>query len=106
MIIFDQIKADREAGTQGDFSATKMVRVGHWVESYVSRGSETIAALSTTTPLGEQMEADARRIARVPQLEAAILALEAVLGELDKASCVERRGVAHLIRERIEEAAK
>ena len=73
---FEQLKADMEAGTQGD-----------WVKDSgeslkVRNGSGSIAMIMQTHLNGrrtsQEVSANARRIARVPQLERIALAAEAL----------------------------
>lgn len=85
MTLIEQIKRDREAGTPGPWG-----RRPHWADDdgreVFPRADEkppfgewTAIATVTAhddTDYGEKAEANARRIARVPQLEAALLAAE------------------------------
>jgi hypothetical protein len=86
MSIFDDIKKDRETGTPGLF------RTGdrHSDNSVYSQDGETLVAnthgsqrnFDRDQQLAEQ-DANARRIARVPQLEAIALAAEELAGHFE-----------------------
>ena len=78
---YEQLKADTEAGTQGD-----------WVKDSgeslkVRNGSGSIAMIMQTHLNGrrtsQEVSANARRIARVPQLERIALAAEALANTCD-----------------------
>lgn len=93
MSIIDDIKADREAGTGGDW---RRARVGHNTISETSVEGDRFVCTAGGYSDGHpdthlENEANARRIARVPKLEAIVLAadkvVEAALSEVD-AFCV------------------
>lgn len=65
--IFDQIKADREAGTPGDWSAIPM---------HISEDEPYVEAQEGWRIANASSDVNARRIARVPQLERIALAAE------------------------------
>jgi len=75
---YEQLKADMEAGTQGD-----------WVYSpwYMEEAPPAVKVIDWGLMCTTSNDIDARRIARVPQLERIALAAEAMskaLGQLDK----------------------
>lgn len=106
MSIIDDIKADREAGTGGDWVHDYETFDNGWTldtegeNTYTGIGPKcddqsktpiAIVAVESAWGLDELLNANARRIARVPQLEAIVLAadkvVEAALAEVD-AFCV------------------
>ena len=77
MIDIDELKRDRAAGTQGPWVHNVMCEdVGDPYLDYVSGNGRVVA--------GETTETDARRIARVPDLEAAYIALAARVKAADE----------------------
>ena len=77
----EQMKADREAGTQGEFHVSK-VRGGYAICD--DRGA-TVGAAHRMPPRYDNAEqsANADRFARVPTLEAEILRLREALAHID-----------------------
>ena len=82
--MIDAIKRDREAGTPGSWvagkSAFEVFNADHGSMNYeIASGYTLIAALYS-----DDIGPDARRIARIPQMEAALLAA------VELADCVEQ----------------
>ena len=75
MINLDQFMADREAGTDGPWGRD----AGH--NPVILRGVSFLAFANYET---EEGEANARRIARLPDLEAAFLEAMAIISAMDE----------------------
>jgi hypothetical protein len=90
--IVEQIKADREAGTQGDWSVHKTV-VGDAYIGVMKPGRESLEHVVTSVEAHANVKesalkrnlADARRIARVPEMENLIVAQAAEIERLRNA---------------------
>jgi hypothetical protein len=95
MSIFDQIKADREAGSGRDWKwhardpktgflsrQMRWLDVGAWL-SFASAPAFTVASDDNAEENHSEAQANMSRIARVPQLERIALAAEAVANELE-----------------------
>lgn len=94
MTLIDQIKQDREAGTDGpwlndDLLVYSLRPCKSWIgadswenswQAHITRDGQR------KTPLSE-VKANARRIARVPDMENALLAAEELAGFLESKSC-------------------
>lgn len=73
MINIEELKADRAAGTQGDWEWVEAYPNGFTTQWRVSPGVLTVDG-SDGTPGGDGIDrANASRIARLPQLEAAYI---------------------------------
>ena len=94
MTLFDQIKADREAGTPGPWSVSESpIGPRHWrirsdVETYKFDHRTMSQEIAITMPIygpyaylkwPKKEAANARRVARVPELEAIALAAKRAL---------------------------
>lgn len=81
MNMIEQIKADREAGTQGPWCTDTEDQGGAGSDAYVSvgNGSQYVARIICYSPLtlhDRPYKENARRIARVPGMEAALIAAD------------------------------
>lgn len=95
MSIFDQIKADREAGSGRDWKwhakdpetgflsrQMRWLDVGAWV-SFASAPAFTVASDDGEEDNHSEAQANMSRIARVPQLERIALAAEELLNSIE-----------------------
>ena len=87
MTLIDKIKADREAGTAGPWEACATDDLSLFVCADNETHDPLIATINTVNP------ADARRIANVPNMEAALLAADALGLAIDDAASVDNAGV-------------
>ena len=71
MSMIDDIKRDREAGTQGPWFVRTLENFGWNIVQYIGGDKHNISRVGKTNS-----ETDARRIARVPDMEAALLAAD------------------------------
>lgn len=81
MNMIEQIKADREAGTAGPWCTDTEDQGGAGSDAYVSvgDGSQYVARIICYSPLtlhDRPYKENARRIARVPDMEAALIAAD------------------------------
>lgn len=93
--LIDQIKADREAGTPGPWgvvTVTTSCGVCHKVGEWPSRGAHKTSSAClyedyppTTLERPSEIHTNARRIARVPDMEDALIAQAALIAELVEA---------------------
>ena len=102
MTLIDKIKADREAGTQGKWQADgifmengNVVRIAIPDINGVPQGTiaEAFHDWQEDRISLANAEANARRIARVPDMEAALLAADALGLAIDDVASVDNAGV-------------
>jgi L-alanine-DL-glutamate epimerase-like enolase superfamily enzyme len=87
MSIFDQIKADRETGTDGPWRIHDCESMGerciNFYQEIWNDDTDILVTTEVTRAHNDGGAANMRRIARVPQLERIALAAEALLDSIE-----------------------